>query len=99
MKRALVVAATCLGLAAGVVQMAPAPAAAASFSFSFGFGGPGPYPGPFYPRPFYGVPMYPYHLQQPHQVCYPVVKVRKVIRNHKVRWRKVVVTVCRWQYW
>jgi len=108
MKRAFVVAATCLGLAVGAVELAPAPAAAASFSFSFGFGGPGPYPypGPFYPRPFYPRPIYPtpmypyqYQLQQPHQVCFPVVKLRKVVRHHKVHWRKVVVTVCQWRSW
>ena len=99
MKRALVVAATCIGIAAGAIQLAPTPAAAAaSFSFGFGFGSPGPYPyhpGPFYPRPYYGAPYY--HYPQAHKVCFPVVKRKKVVRNHRVHWRRVVVTVCEWR--
>jgi hypothetical protein len=108
MKRAFVVAATCLSLAVAAVELTPTPAAAGTFSFSFGFGGPGFYPyhsGPFYPRPFYPRPFYgspypyQYQFQQPHQVCYPVVKLRKVVRHHRVHWRKVVVTVCQWRRW
>ena len=102
MKRALVAVVACLSLAIGAVEMAPTPAAAASFSFGFGFGGPGPYPfypGPFHPHPFFGGQMYQYQYPRAHQVCYPVVKLRKYVRHHRVHWRKVVVTVCSWQYW
>ena len=55
------------------------------------------YPGPFHSRPFFGAPMYSY--PPAHQVCYPVVKLRKYVRHHRVHWRKVVVTVCSWRRW
>ena len=101
MKRTFLAAAACLGLAVGAIGLNPTPASATvSLSFGFGFGSPfygHPfYPGPFHPRPFMGAPMYQTY---PHQVCYPVVKLRKYVRHHHVHWRKVVVTVCTWRGW
>ena len=103
MRREFLAAAACFGLAVGAIGMTPAPAAASGITFSFQFGYPGPFygqpfrPRPFYPQPFYGAPMF-YPHPQLNRVCYPVLKVKKVVRRQRVDWRKVVVTVCRWQY-
>lgn len=102
MKRVFLAAAACLSLAVGAIGITSTPAAA-GVTFSFQFGGPGPFygqpfhPHPIYPQPFFGSPMF--HSYPPaHRVCYPVVKVKKVIRHRRVHWRRIVVTVCRWQY-
>jgi hypothetical protein len=95
MKRMFLAGAACLGLAVGMIAASSPADARVSVGIYFG------YPGPYYGYPYYPGP-YPYYAPRPyyprHQVCYPVVKVKKYVRKHRVHFKRVVVTVCRWQY-